>query len=87
MGRLTTNNLVVYETYGVILRRHRQHRCLRQDELANKVGVSQGLISKIEQGLLVPKLNIAMALNRAVDIHWTDIANRDLDTLFPSTAE
>ena len=41
-------------TFGYRLRKARQKKGLRQDELAEKVGLTQSAISQFEKGLRVP---------------------------------
>ena len=49
------------------LTKERNKNNLTQQELANKIGVSQGLISQYEQGLSLPGLEIFIKFTQALE--------------------
>jgi len=50
------------------LRRIRKDRGLTQEQLSEKAGVSQGMVSRIEAGTANPTLDIIEALAEALDV-------------------
>ena len=59
------------------IREWRKHRNLNQDELAERVGVSQGFISKLERNQQNPDLAFLDAASKALGCSPSDLIERD----------
>lgn len=67
-------------TLGELIKSRRKQARVNQTVVAKHVGVSQGTISKIENGELEPTLRIAFTLCRCLDISMYEIFNALLET-------
>jgi transcriptional regulator with XRE-family HTH domain len=63
-----TDNMVPKELIGKRIRKIRKEKGYTVDELANKMGVSQSLISQIERGQVSPSLETLWKLSHAADV-------------------
>lgn len=60
-----------------IIREARQAAGLTQQELAEKLGVTMGTVSRYEQGTGFPKTNILFALGDVLDLRPVDLLRAD----------
>lgn len=56
-----------YSLFAKRLYQERKKNKLTQKELAQKMGVSQGAISRIEKGLLIPSLDMFIQLSNTLN--------------------
>jgi len=56
----------------------RIRRKMKQGELADAVGISQGFLCDIEHGYATPSLRVAMKLCKALDVSITALVKEDV---------
>lgn len=58
---------------GKLIREARLRKGLRQNELAERVGVTQGAISQIEQGIVAPNSLLLGRISRELDLSMEEV--------------
>jgi transcriptional regulator with XRE-family HTH domain len=61
-------SIQVAAAFGVVLRAHRHHRGLSQEQLAHDAGVDRTYIGLLERGLRQPTIGTVFALAAALDV-------------------
>ena len=62
------NEEIIVKNYNEIIRKEREKRNLRQDELANKLNEKESVIQKVESGQIVPSLKLARKIEKFLGI-------------------
>lgn len=76
------NKKLSYNEIGAIIRKYRKHRKLRLGELATSSGVSIAMLSKIENGRMIPTIPTLFAIIGTLDISpdafFGELSNQDI---------
>lgn len=67
----------IRQRQGKTLRQIREMRGLSMEELASKVGVTDGAVSQWETGRFSPRQHHQVSLARALDVPWSTIFGLD----------
>ena len=69
---------VTPQSWHIELRKARKSRRLSQREMENRTGIRQSHLSRIENGLVDPKLSHAVQMARAVGLEFVLVPRRSL---------
>lgn len=71
-------NAVKGNNFGPMLRNERKNRKWSQTDLAEKIGVTQGMVSKWEKGEATPTYNNLITLSKIFNLPLSHFANKDV---------
>lgn len=82
-GPVRENVSAMLPAVGLTLRRVRERRQIRQEAVADRVGVSPSVLSRLERGQRWPHLSTVLAVCTVLGLRFSDILRAAEDEAFP----
>lgn len=83
-GTLDGEHAAVWQSFGVMIRQLRQRRGWTLRELANKCGVGQSVMCRIETGRREPSIHVLVPLSIHLQVRLSDLLRIAEDEVFPT---